>query len=127
MLVKTLPVSQAGHQIHHITTCVHIPLTFQPNAAEDSVSETVVPVSQQMAQRTAGGESICNPIVTRMFRFRDASASEVSRDVPMKDSGVDRSPTNRESEKLSVASVARNMPSSRSEKHWMSTRCWSVT
>ena len=88
--------------------------------------ETLVPLSQHMAQSTVGGESMCKPIVARTFRFRDASASEALRDVPMKVSGVERIPTNSDREKLRVASVARNMPSSKSEKHWMSTRCWSV-
>lgn len=44
----------------------------------------------------------------------------------MKERGVDRSPTNREREKLRVARVARNMPNRRSEKHWRRSWCCGV-
>ena len=44
----------------------------------------------------------------------------------MNESGVDRSPTNKDSEKFRVANVARNIPRSKSEKHWISIWCCSV-
>lgn len=44
----------------------------------------------------------------------------------MKDRGVDRRPTNNESEKLSVARVARKMPRIRREKEWSKRWCWGV-
>lgn len=42
------------------------------------------------------------------------------RGVPIKVKGVDRSPTNNESEKFNVVRVARNMPSTSSENDWSS-------
>lgn len=39
---------------------------------------------------------------------------------PVKLKGVDKSPTNNESEKFNVASVARNMPRTSSENDWRS-------
>ena len=36
---------------------------------------------------------------------------------PTKESGLDNRPTTKDSEKFSVARVARNMPSSSNEKH----------
>lgn len=55
-----------------------------------------------------------------ILRVRETDASLLSAENkggPMKERGVDKRPTNREREKLSVARVARNIPSKRSEKH----------
>lgn len=48
------------------------------------------------------------------------ASTEDKKGFPVKLKGVDRSPTNSESEKFNVASVARNMPRTSSENDWRS-------
>ena len=48
------------------------------------------------------------------------ASMEDDKGFPVKLRGVDRSPTNSESEKFNVASVARNMPRTSSENDWRS-------
>ena len=48
------------------------------------------------------------------------ASMEDEKGFPMKLKGVDSSPTNSESEKFNVASVARKMPRTSSEKDWRS-------
>lgn len=63
-------------------------------------------------------------MILRILEIGTAALSIEKSGGPMKESGVDSRPTNKESEKLRVASVARNIPSKRSEKHWRrSWRC----
>ena len=48
------------------------------------------------------------------------ASTEDEKGFPVKLKGVDKSPTNNESEKFNVASVARNMPRTSSENDWRS-------
>ena len=71
-----------------------------------------------------GGESSCKTTVDMTFRVLEtdtASSFGEKSGGPTKESGLESRPTNRESEKFSVARVARNIPSKRSEKHWRSS------
>lgn len=54
------------------------------------------------------------------------ASTEDGKGFPVKVKGVDRRPTNNESEKFSVASVARNIPRTSSENDWMSRRVCGV-
>lgn len=57
----------------------------------------------------------------RAFEGKTSLAStEDEKGFPVKLKGVDRSPTNSESGKFKVASVARKMPRTSSEKDWRS-------
>ena len=53
-------------------------------------------------------------------------STEAENGLPMKDKGADSSPTNKEREKFNVASVARNIPSRRSENEWSKRYCCGV-
>ena len=119
-LTSILPINQAGHHTHQTTTCVHSPLTFQPKAASANSSPTDAPQALHTINTTTGGDSICNTIVDPYFRLFEGKTSLASTDEekgwPVKVNGVDRRPTNSESEKFNVASVARKMPRKSSEK-----------
>jgi hypothetical protein len=54
-------------------------------------------------------------------------STEPEKELPMKDRGADRSPTNNESEKFNVASVARNIPNRSSENEWSKRYCCAVS
>ena len=60
------------------------------------------------------------------LRPRSATASSISSAGPRKLKGVASNPMNSDREKLRVASVARNMPSSSREKHCISSLCCDV-
>lgn len=135
-LAITAPINQAGHQIHHTTTCVHKPETVHPNAASNNISPTSTPHQLQPAKATTGGDSKCSKTLARTFLdFIDPPKEEATygaKDgdgsamggVPRKDSGVERRPTRRAREKLRVERVARNMPRSRREMHFARRRWW---
>lgn len=52
--------------------------------------------------------------------------AEREREGPRKERGAESRPMRKAREKLRVASVARDMPRRRREKHWIRTRCGGV-
>ena len=68
-LASTLPVNQAGHQTHPMTTCVHSPFTFHPNAASARISPTPMPLTQVAIHKTTGGDNSCR--ITVEITLRD--------------------------------------------------------
>ncbi len=125
-LTSTLPTSQAGHQTHQITTWVHSPFTCHPKAASASTSFTCRPEYQHAIHTTTGGDTVCSSIVEIILRLVERGASLLSgmySGGPTNVKGVESRPTNRASEKFSVARVAKNMPRRSREIHWMRTWC----
>lgn len=134
-LATTAPTNQAGHQMHHTTTCVHKPETLHPNAASSSISPTSTPHQLQPAKATTGGDSKCSKTLVRNFldfispldeeayAAKDGEGSAMGG-VPRKESGVEKRPTRRAREKLRVERVARNMPRRRREMHFARRRWW---
>lgn len=135
-LATTAPINQAGHQMHHTTTCVHKPETVHPNAASNNISPTSTPHQLQPAKATTGGDSTCSKTLARTFLdfvnppneeaaygTKDGDGSAMGG-VPRKDSGVEKRPTRRAREKLRVERVARNIPRRRREMHFARRRWW---
>ena len=138
-LTKTAPTNQAGHQMHHTTTCVHRPDTRHPNAAWASTSLAPTPARWHPALKTTGGDRACKTKFTSKFLKLQfvlvegrgllllvVSSRSVGEAVPKKERGKERMPMRKPREKLRVERVARNMPRRRREKHLMSWRCWRV-
>jgi hypothetical protein len=129
-LQTTPPTTQAGHQTHHTTTCVHRPCTLHPNAASTNTLPTSTPQNLHIASTTTGGDSNCNSPLSTTFRIlllgADPGVEVVEKGWPTKERGEARRPMRKAREKLSVASVARNMPRRRREKHCRRRRCWGV-
>lgn len=134
-LATTVPTNQAGHQMHHTTTCVHKPETVHPNAASSNISLTSTPHQLQPAKATTGGDSKCSKTLAKTFLDfillppEGAYGAKVGEEsamcgVPRKDRGVEKRPTRRASEKLRVERVARNMPRRRREMHFARRRWW---
>lgn len=132
-LATTAPTNQAGHQMHHTTTCVHKPETVHPNAASNNISPTSTPHQLQPAKATTGGDSKCSKTLAKTFLdfvdppneaaygTKDGGGSAMGG-VPRKDSGVEKRPTRRAREKLRVERVAMNMPRRRREMHFARRR-----
>ncbi len=129
-LQTTPPTTHAGHQTHHTTTCVHKPCTLHPNAASSNTLPTSTPQSLHIASTTTGGDSNCNSPLSTTFRalllVAVSGVEAVEKGWPTKERGEARRPMRKAREKLSVASVARNMPRRRREKHCRRRRCWGV-
>lgn len=136
-LATTVPTNHAGHQMHHTTTCVHKPETVHPNAASSSIAPTSTPHQLQPAKATTGGDSKCRKTLVRTFLdfvspleeeeeeeaygAKDGEGSAMGG-VPRMDSGVEKRPTRRASEKFRVDRVARNMPKRTREMHFATRR-----
>jgi len=58
------PISQAGHQTHHIIIGVYIPHTFQPKLAAFSTSDIATLPVHAADEITTGGEVSINNIAT---------------------------------------------------------------
>lgn len=108
-----VPISQAGHHTHHITTGVYIPHTFQPKLAALSTSDMLTPLVHAADEITTGGEVSINRIARNHLVTRLLVGW-------MKVRGLARSPTRKASEKLSVLRVARDTPRINSEKDFVS-------
>ena len=123
------PATQAGHQTHQTTTCVHTPQTSHPKAACVKTVSTSALKYQHAASRTTGGESTFNSarasVLRTYLRGREVVCGLMRW---MKLSGAQRRPTMKEREKLRVARVERKRPRMRREKDLMRWYCcgWGV-
>ena len=112
--------SQAGHHTHQTITCVQTPQTRQPKVASAMTSAMSAPIAQHTAANTSGGEISCNVTWCRSRQGTLGLTMRLSmNDVgkgPSRESGAQRRPMKKESEKLTVARVARKMPRRSREK-----------
>ncbi len=73
------------------------------------------------------GDNAWRTRVHANFRILEGKTSagsvEPEKGLPINDSGVERRPTNKASEKLRVARVARKIPSIRRENEWSKRWC----
>lgn len=105
----TIPTTQAGHQMHQITTAVYIPHTFQPKLAPKSTSAREIRHSWAAEYMTTGGATaLSNPAREYLMTGLALGWTKVK--------GLVSSPTRKAREKLSVASVAKDIPSKSKEK-----------
>ena len=125
------PINHAGHQTHHTTTCVQSPVACHPKAASASMAPSSTPHIQHRIHITIAGDPSPRNILIAIFDAMDPlDVLEEPRDKgvakvgPMKDNGAVMRPMRNEREKLRVASVAKNIPKRRSEKHCMRRICW---
>lgn len=98
-----------------------MPHTSQPNAAWVSTVSTETPVYQHTPRRTIGGERRFNSTSPRLETPYRRAAGPWRR--PMKLSGAQSRPIIKEREKLRVASVESERPSSRRAKDLIKRYC----
>ena len=105
---------------------VHIPLTFQPTDPSISMSATLVREIRLKIHNMVAGDRrySANLEQARRYLSPDSSLSaSKEREGPVKGSGMQARPTKSESEKFRVAKVAKNIPRSRWERHWVKSWC----
>jgi hypothetical protein len=104
-------------------TCVHIPHTSHPKAALIRTVDRAVPVYQQVAITTAGGESMFSRRRPRVLATCLVASGVDGERRPTKLNGAQSKPTINASEKFNVARVERKSPRRRSEKDFVSKYC----